>query len=109
MRPDVVVLPPPAFGQHLDFLECVEDLAIQKLVAKSGIERLDVAVLPGAARLDEERSYLEPAKPLPDRLGREFRSVVKDTQMMRKQAPSPRLRVVSVQSPQSMEVMHETE
>ena len=63
MRPDVVVLPPPALGEHLDLLERVEDLAVEKLVSQSGIERLDVAVLPGATRLDEERSHLEPAEP----------------------------------------------
>ena len=32
MRPDVVVLPPSAFGKDLDLLERVEDLAIEKLV-----------------------------------------------------------------------------
>jgi len=57
VRSDVVVLPPPAFGKHLDLLERVEDLAVEKLVSQSGIERLDVAVLPGTARLDEERSH----------------------------------------------------
>ena len=56
MRSDVVVLPPPPLSQHLDLFERVEDLAIEKLVSQSGIERLDVAVLPGTARLNEERS-----------------------------------------------------
>ena len=67
MRSNVVVLPPPALGEHLNLLECVEDLAIEKLVSQSGIERFDVAVLPGTARLDEERSHLQPAEPLPER------------------------------------------
>ena len=63
----------------MDLLERVEDLAIEKLVPQSGVERLDVAVLPGTTRLDEERCHVEPAEPLPNRLGGEFRSVVEDT------------------------------
>jgi hypothetical protein len=36
---------PPAFDDDLSFSEGVEDLAIEQLIAKAGIEALDVAVL----------------------------------------------------------------
>jgi hypothetical protein len=38
---------PPRFDENLGFLESVEDLPVQELVAQPGIEALDVAVLPG--------------------------------------------------------------
>ena len=38
---------PPQFDENLGLLEGVEDLPVQELVAQSGIETLDVAVLPG--------------------------------------------------------------
>ena len=42
--------------KHLDhdlrLLERVEDLAVEQLVSELAVEALDVAVLPGTARLD---------------------------------------------------------
>ncbi len=46
-----VVLHPPPFNQHLGLQQRVEDLAIEQLITQLAVERLDVAVLPGAARL----------------------------------------------------------
>jgi len=40
---------PPAFDDDLSFTEGVEDLAIEQLIAKAGVEALDVAVLPRTA------------------------------------------------------------
>jgi hypothetical protein len=34
--------------------QSVENLAVEQLIAKAGVEALDVAVLPGAAPLDSE-------------------------------------------------------
>lgn len=76
MRPGAVVLSAPALGQDLDFLERVEDLAIEKLVSEPGVEGFDVSVLPGTAWLDEERSHVQAAEPIADRLSRELRAVV---------------------------------
>ena len=52
MRPDRIVMAPPAFDDDLSFSEGVEDLAIEQLIAKAGVKALDVAVLPRAAPLD---------------------------------------------------------
>ena len=42
-------MPAPAFDHDLRFLERVEDLAIEQLVAQAGVEALDEAVLPRTA------------------------------------------------------------
>src|SRR5437773_10057534 len=52
MRPDRIVMAQPAFDDDLSFSEGVEDLAIEQLIAKAGVEALDVAVLPRTAPLD---------------------------------------------------------
>ena len=43
----------------------------------SGEQPIAVSVLPGTARLDEERLHAEPAQPVPDGPGRELGSVVR--------------------------------
>src|SRR5262245_15759653 len=52
MRPDRIVIAPPAFDDDLSFVEGVEDLAIEQLIAQARVEALDVAVLPRTAPLD---------------------------------------------------------
>ena len=52
MGPDGVVVTTPALDDDLRLAQGVEDLAIEQLVPEAGIEALDVAVLPGAARSD---------------------------------------------------------
>ena len=42
----------PALDDDLGLAQSVENLAVEQLIAKAGIEALDVAVLPGAAPLD---------------------------------------------------------
>ena len=49
MRPDRVVVPPPALDDYLCLLQRVEDLAIQKLISQLRVEALTIAILPGAA------------------------------------------------------------
>ena len=67
---------PPSFDENLGFLEGVEYLTIQELVAQSGIETLDVAVLPGRSRLDEGGAGPDCSDPPPDGFGDELRAVV---------------------------------
>jgi hypothetical protein len=45
MRPDRIVMTPSAFDDDLSFSEGVEDLAIEQLIAKAGVEALDVAII----------------------------------------------------------------
>ena len=55
MRPSRVVVFAPALGQDLRFLQRVEDLAVEELIAQLAVERFTVAIFPGAAGLDIER------------------------------------------------------
>ncbi len=53
MRPDRVVFLSPHFNQNSGFFKSGEDLAIQQLVAHLAVERFNIAVLPGTARLND--------------------------------------------------------
>jgi hypothetical protein len=53
--PDGVVVLAPAFGQHSQFFDRVEDLAVEELISELGVEALAVAVLPGRAGFDVQR------------------------------------------------------
>ena len=50
MRPDRVVVASPALDDDLGLAQSVEDLAVEQLIAKAGVEALDVAVLLGPRR-----------------------------------------------------------
>ena len=67
----------PAFDHHLGLAERVEDLAVQQFVAQAGVERLHIAVLPGAARRDVGRLGADRRDPTPHRLGHELGAVVR--------------------------------
>ncbi len=71
-----VVVPAPAFDDDLGFLESVEDLAVEQLFAKLGVEALAVAVLPGAAGLDVGCAGADRRDPVPEGLGDELRPIV---------------------------------
>jgi hypothetical protein len=76
MGPEGIVLPTPALDDDLGFPERVEDLAVQQLVPKLSVEGFHVSVLPGAARLDEERLYTYSLELLSYRSSGEFAAVV---------------------------------
>src|SRR6476660_8948546 len=76
MRPDRIVMAPPAFDDDLSFSEGVEDLAIEQLIAEAGVEALDVAVLPRTALLDVSGLGADSCDPFLHGLGDELRSVV---------------------------------
>ena len=76
MRPDGVVVTTPALDDDLRFAQRVEDLAIEQLVAQPGIEALDEAVLPRAARCDVGGLCADGGDPLLHRLGDELRAIV---------------------------------
>ena len=46
MRADRVVMPPPGLDEHLRFLERVEHLTAEELVAQFRVEAFAVAILP---------------------------------------------------------------
>src|SRR5215210_7495663 len=72
-----IVVAPPAFDDDLGFAQCVEDLAIEQLIAQSRIEALDVTVVPGAAAIDVGGLRSHRCDPFLDSLGHELRAVVR--------------------------------
>src|SRR5215470_9451122 len=76
MRPDRIVMTPPAFDDDLSFSVGVEDLAIEQLIAKSAVEAFDVAILPRTAGLDIGSLGADGGDTSLDSLGAELRSVV---------------------------------
>ena len=73
--PGVVVLS-PSFDDDLRLSQRVEDFPVQQLGSKPRVEALDIAVLPGASRLDEGRLRADRLDPGPDVLGDELWAVV---------------------------------
>ncbi len=63
MGSDSIVLLSPLFDEDFGFLQCRRFLAIEQLIAELAVETLDVAVLPGATRFDEQGLYPQLAEP----------------------------------------------
>src|SRR5918993_5315150 len=76
VRAHLIVVAPPALDHDLCLAQAVEDLAIEQLVPEPGVEALDEAVLPRAARGDVGGLGTHGRDPFLDGLGHELRSVV---------------------------------
>ncbi len=76
MRPFLVVVLAPCFDNDPCLLQAVEDLAVEQFVPELAVEALAVAVLPRAARLNEQRVRADLREPVPDDLGRHLRAIV---------------------------------
>src|SRR4030088_3189906 len=76
MRPDGVVVTPPTFDDDLRLSQCVEDLAVEQLIAQPGIKTLEKPVLPGPARRDVGGLCPDGTDPLLHRLGNELRTII---------------------------------
>ena len=76
MRAERVVEAAPAFHDDAGLGERVEDLTIEKLVPDAGIEALDVAVLPRAARRDVGCFGTDGGNPVLDGFRNELRAIV---------------------------------
>src|SRR5208283_5833260 len=71
-----VVVDPPVLYEHLRLEQAVEAPAVEQLVTHPAVEGLDPGVLPGRARIDEDRAdTVEPA-PVSHRVGDELGTVV---------------------------------
>ena len=77
MRPDAIVGLSPGLHKHLRLVQRVQHLSVQKLIPHLADERLDIAILPRASRLDEQRRHVQPGKPLSDSLSRELRAIIR--------------------------------
>ena len=71
-----VVVTSPLFDQDRGFLQRVENLRIQQFVPKLAVEAFAVAVLPGTARLDEQRVDIQPTEPTSNRVCAELRPII---------------------------------
>ena len=80
MGSDSIVLLSPLFDQDFGFLQGVEDLAIEQFVAELAVETLDIPVLPGAARFDEQGLSPQLAEPGAELLVGKLAAVIR-TQM----------------------------
>ena len=77
VQPEVVVLEAPLLDEYLRLEQRVEALTVEALVPELAVKRLDVAILPGAARLDEERLHGHALEPVRHGLGGELGAVVR--------------------------------
>src|ERR687885_1277212 len=77
MRAHHIVVPAPALDHDLGLLQAVEDFSIEKLISEPGIEALDLAVLPRAARGNVGRLRAHSRDPLLDGFGHELRAVIR--------------------------------
>src|SRR5215831_4567218 len=71
-----LVVASPALDDDLGLAQTVEDLAVEQLVAKAGVEAFDVAVLPRTASLDVSGLGADSCDPFLHGLGDELRSVL---------------------------------
>ena len=69
-------MPAPSLDQDFRFLQRVQHLPIQELVAELGVEALAATVLPRASRRNVERFHVQPIQPLAQGGGDELRAVV---------------------------------
>ena len=72
--PDRPIAPPTGDDPHL--LEAVENFAVEQFVTQAGVEALDIAVLPWAARLDVEGGNAQPAQPFSHDIGHKFGAII---------------------------------
>jgi len=76
MRPDRIVMAPPALDENLSLVECRELLAFEQLVTELGVEALAIAILPWAARFNVERLHTDPTEPTAHVASDELRAVI---------------------------------
>ena len=76
MRPQVVVLPPPAISQALGLGHAGEQLGVQELIPEPTVERFGKAVLPRRSWFDVGRGDAAVLAPALEGVGDEFGPVV---------------------------------
>ena len=63
MRADGVVVLAPLLNENLGFFQGIEEFAIEQFITHFAIEAFDIAVLPGAARFNEQGLDRQSAQP----------------------------------------------
>ena len=77
MRAFVIVVAAPIFNDDLSLVQRLEDFSVQKLITQAGVEALDVAIFPRAARFDVSRLRAHGCDPASDSLSDELRTIVR--------------------------------
>jgi hypothetical protein len=72
---NLIVMATPIFDDHPGFLQRIENLAVEKFVAKLRVEAFAIAVFPRAARLDIGGLGADRADPVLGRFGDELGAV----------------------------------
>src|SRR5215469_13017100 len=76
MRANRVVMTSPALDDDLGFAQRVKDLAVEQLIAQTGIEAFNEAILPRAAGGDVCRLCADRGDQLPHCRGEELRPII---------------------------------
>ncbi len=76
MGSKVVVFSTPISDKDLGFVQGSEDLAVEEFIPEFAVKRLDVAVFPGTAGLDEKRLDGQAFKPAFHCLSAKLRAVI---------------------------------
>jgi len=76
MWADRIVLPAPALDDDLSFPQRVEDLAVEQFVSQTGVEALDITVLPWASRRDVSSFGADCGDPRLHGLGNELGPII---------------------------------
>src|SRR6478735_7834826 len=67
---------PPDFDHDLRLLQCVEDLAVQQLVAQLSVEAFAIAIFPRASRLDVGGLGSDSGDPFSESKGDELGAII---------------------------------
>jgi hypothetical protein len=73
---EIIVLLSPSFDDYLSLLKGIENLPVKQLIFELSIEESVVFILPGAAKIEEQRFSSDPPKPTSDRLSSKFGSII---------------------------------
>jgi hypothetical protein len=84
----VAVLLPPVLDEQFDFLQRVEDLPLQQLIAQIDVEALELAVPTRAPRLNEQRADTELSRLPPDPVRRELMAIILSRRSQERRARS---------------------
>ena len=76
MRPELIVFLPPVGNQYFGLGQRGENVPVEQFVPQFAVERLNVPILPGAARFNEERLHPQVIQPSPDLPGGELWAII---------------------------------
>ena len=76
VRPIVVIVHPPAVRNISQLIDTQEQFLLEQFVPESAVERLDIAIFPGAARGDVQDLHARPLQPFLHHLRDRLRPII---------------------------------